>query len=95
MLKSKLFISAVAAVCCFSDLDAQVYSNEFLAIGVGARAHGMSGAITASTSDVYSTYWNPAGLTGIESPVQLGLMHAEWFAGVAKYDFLEIGRAHV
>ena len=67
---------------------AQSYSNEFLAIGVGARAHGMSGAITASTSDVYSTYWNPAGLTGIESPVQLGLMHAEWFAGVAKYDFL-------
>lgn len=67
---------------------AQSYSNEFLAIGVGAKAHGMSGAIVASTNDVYSSYWNPAGLTGIESPVQLGLMHAEWFAGVAKYDFL-------
>jgi hypothetical protein len=67
---------------------AQSYSNEFLAIGVGARAHGMSGAIVASTNDVYSSYWNPAGLTGIESPLQLGLMHAEWFAGVAKYDFL-------
>ena len=88
MLKSKLFISAVAAVCCFSDLDAQVYSNEFLAIGVGARAHGMSGAVTATTSDVFSTYWNPAGLTAIESQFQIGVMHAEWFAGVGKYDFL-------
>ncbi len=67
---------------------AQSYSNEFLAIGVGARAHGMSGAVVATTGDVYSSYWNPAGLSSIESPVQLGLMHAEWFAGVAKYDFL-------
>jgi hypothetical protein len=67
---------------------AQSYSNEFLAIGVGARAHGMSGAVTATTGDVYSSYWNPAGLSSIESPLQLGLMHAEWFAGVAKYDFL-------
>ncbi|MDZ7879405.1 MAG: PorV/PorQ family protein [Saprospiraceae bacterium] len=66
----------------------QSYSNEFLAIGVGARAHGMSGAVIASTGDVYSSYWNPAGLSSIESPLQLGLMHAEWFAGVAKYDFL-------
>jgi hypothetical protein len=67
---------------------AQSYSNEFLAIGVGARAHGMSGAVVATTGDVYASYWNPAGLSSIESPVQLGLMHAEWFAGVAKYDFL-------
>jgi hypothetical protein len=66
----------------------QSYSNEFLAIGVGARAHGMSGAVVATTGDVYSSYWNPAGLSSIESPLQLGLMHAEWFAGVAKYDFL-------
>ena len=48
----------------------------------------MSGALIASTNDVYSSYWNPAGLTGIESPLQLGLMHADWFAGVAKYDYL-------
>ena len=84
----RLITLTLATLVTYTIGHAQSYSNEFLAIGVGARAHGMSGAITATTSDVYSTYWNPAGLTGIESPVQLGLMHAEWFAGVAKYDFL-------
>ena len=67
---------------------AQKYSNEFLAIGVGARAQGMSGAVTATTNDIYSSYWNSAGLTNLESPFQIGVMHAEWFGGVAKYDFL-------
>lgn len=66
------------------------YSNEFLAIGVGARAHGMSGAVVATTNDVYSTYWNPAGLNSLEAPFQIGAMHAEWFGGVAKYDFVGV-----
>jgi Type IX secretion system protein PorV len=69
---------------------AQKYSNEFLAIGVGARAHGMSGAVVATSNDVFSSYWNPAGLNAIESPFQIGAMHAEWFGGVAKYDYLGV-----
>jgi hypothetical protein len=84
----KIIAATLATVLTFAIGQAQSYSNEFLAIGVGARAHGMSNALIASTNDVYSSYWNPAGLTGIESPLQLGLMHAEWFAGVAKYDYL-------
>lgn len=71
-----------------NQLISQTYSNEFLAIGVGARAHGMSGAVTATTNDLYSSYWNPAGLTQLEAPFQIGVMHAEWFGGVAKYDFI-------
>jgi hypothetical protein len=71
---------------------AQKYSNEFLAIGVGARAHGMSGAVIATSQDVFSSYWNPAGLTAIESPFQIGAMHAEWFGGIAKYDFMGIAK---
>ena len=84
----KIITTTLITVLAFAIGEAQSYSNEFLAIGVGARAHGMSGAVVATTGDVYSSYWNPAGLSSIESPVQLGLMHAEWFAGVAKYDFL-------
>ncbi len=88
MIKKIITITLLAAFG-FSIGKAQVvYSNDFLSIGVGARAHGMSGAVTATTGDVYSSYWNPAGLSSIEAPVQLGLMHSEWFAGVAKYDFL-------
>ncbi len=64
------------------------YSNEFLAIGVGARALGMGNAYVALTDDVTSGYWNPAGLTQMSSPYQIGLMHSEYFAGIAKYDYL-------
>ncbi len=63
------------------------YSNEFLQIGVGARSLGMGGAVISSTRNVYSGYWNPAGLIGIESNSQVSLMHAAYFAGIANYDY--------
>ncbi len=66
---------------------ARKYSNEFLAIGVGARALGMSNAYVTTVNDVTSGYWNPAGLTQISKDFQIGLMHAEYFAGIAKYDY--------
>ena len=68
------------------------YSNEFLAIGVGADALGMSNAVVAQTRGVNSGYWNPAGLTGTNKWLDVGLMHSEYFAGIAKYDYL--GLAH-
>jgi hypothetical protein len=63
------------------------YSNEFLAIGIGARALGMSNSVVSVVDDVTSGYWNPAGLTHINSNLQLGLMHSEYFAGIAKFDY--------
>lgn len=68
------------------------YSNEFLNIGVGARALGMSNSIVASTNDVTSGYWNPTGLLGLKD-LQVGLMHSEYFAGIAKYDYGAVGKA--
>ena len=61
------------------------YSNEFLNIGVDAAAFGMGRSVVASSADVNSIYWNPAGLVNIED-YQGSLMHAEYFAGIAKYD---------
>ncbi|MCF8299374.1 MAG: PorV/PorQ family protein [Saprospiraceae bacterium] len=66
------------------------YSNEFLALGVGARALGMSNSVVAITDDATSGYWNPAGLTLLKSDRQIALMHSEYFAGIAKYDFASI-----
>lgn len=66
---------------------AQKYSNEFLTIGVGARSFAMGQASVASTSDVTSGYWNPAGLEGMESKFDISLMHSEYYAGIAKYDY--------
>jgi hypothetical protein len=64
------------------------YSNEFLSIGVGARALGMGGAQVGAVRDVTAAYWNPAALTGIQHQYEFSLMHAEYFAGIAQYDYL-------
>ena len=55
-------------------------------IGVDAAALGMANAVTASTNDVNSGYWNPAGLIGVEDK-QISLMHASYFANIAQYDY--------
>lgn len=63
------------------------YSNEFLNIGVGARALGMSNSNITSVNDVTAGYWNPAGLADMRGQHQVALMHSEYFAGIAKYDY--------
>lgn len=67
------------------------YSNEFLNIGAGARGLAMGGAQIASAKDATAGYWNPAGLTGVKDNANVGLMHAEYFGGIAKYDYLSAG----
>lgn len=67
--------------------EARIFSNEFLSIGLGARAQGMGNSYVATTDDVYSIFWNPAGLAEIEEDIQIGYKHAEYFAGIANYDF--------
>lgn len=78
---------------CFSFFltNAQVapkYSNEFLSLGVGARGLAMSNTMVSLSNDVTAAYWNPAGLARMEKPYQLSAMHAEYFAGIAKYDYI-------
>ena len=64
-----------------------VHSNEFMYIGVGGRALGMSSGFVAIADDVTSGYWNPAGLINIESDIQVSLMHSQYFGGMANYDY--------
>lgn len=68
------------------------YSNEFLSLGVGADAFGMGNAVVANTDNANSIYWNPAGLTNVNKWLEASFMHSEYFAGIAKYDYL--GLAH-
>ncbi len=70
-----------------AQIRAPKYSNEFLRIGVGAAAAGMGNAQTGFVYDVTAGYWNPAALVSAPHHLQAALMHAEYFAGIAKYDY--------
>jgi hypothetical protein len=86
-MKRTLLFIFVFSLALGSFAQAPKYSNEFLAIGVGARSLGMANAQTGITNDVTAAYWNPAGLANQSSDMQIGLMHNEYFAGIAKYDY--------
>lgn len=66
------------------------YSNEFMNIGVDAAALAMSGSVTATSNDVNSGYWNPAGLVHLEDNA-LALMHSSYFANIANYNYIAFG----
>lgn len=64
------------------------YSNEFLNIGAGARGLGMGSTQVATAEDATAGYWNPAGLAWVTDNPSISLMHADYFAGIGKYDFI-------
>ena len=72
-MKNKAVLVTLILICT-STMFAQTvrkYSNEFLQIGVGARGLAMSNAQVATTADVYSNYYNPAGLVNIPNTFHL------------------------
>lgn len=86
MLKKFAFLFLLLPSLMFGQ--ARKYSNEFLNIGVDARAMGMSNSVIASVNDVTAGYWNPAGLAKVTKSWQAAAMHAEYFASIAQYDYL-------
>ncbi len=85
-LKKNLLFLTLLLCLSLSAQTTRKYSNEFLNIGVDAAAFGMANAVVASTGDVNSGYWNPAGLLKLEDK-QLSIMHASYFANIANYDY--------
>ncbi len=88
--RSYLILTAFSLLSISSFSQFRKYSNEFLNIGAGARGLAMGGAQIASVNDGTAGYWNPAGLVGVKDFTQINLMHAEYFAGIGKYDFASI-----
>ena len=78
----------ILSLSCFGQF--RKYSNEFLNIGAGARGLAMGSAQVASVEDGTAGYWNPAGLIGVKDNPNINLMHAEYFAGIGKYDYASI-----
>ena len=92
LLKSILIIFFAIAFCFEGQAQKKKFVNEFLNIGVGARSHAMFQAQVANSNDVTAAFWNPAGLSNIDAPLQVSAMHAEWFGGVANYDYLGLAK---
>ncbi len=86
-MKKSLFIITLCISTVASSQTVRKYSNEFMNIGVDAAALGRSNTVVASTKDVNSGYWNPAGLVALEDH-QVSFMHANYFANIAQYDYL-------
>ncbi len=87
MPKNILIIISLLVFVSSSFAQAPKYSNEFLSVGVGARSLAMANSSVASVNDVTAGYWNPSGLLNLEHNLNMGLMHAEYFAGIAKLDY--------
>ncbi len=90
-MKRLLIIPVLLLMALSAALAQSKYSNEFLSLGIGARGLAMANTMCAISDDVTAAYWNPAGLARMDKRYQLSLMHAEYFAGVAKYDYAGVG----
>ncbi len=90
-MKRKLLALALSGLF-FTSSKAQFrkYSNEFLNIGAGARGLAMGSAQVGSVNDGTAGYWNPAGLANVKDHGNVNVMHAEYFAGIGKYDYASI-----
>jgi len=64
-------ITACAALLCAAPAPARAAgeaSGDFLKFAPGPRGTGMGEAYTAVADDIYSSWWNPAGLASLEVP---------------------------
>jgi len=89
MNKYKLVIPFLLFLLSYLPAKSQrLYSNEFMAIGVGARSLAMGNASVANINNVTAAYWNPAGLVNNSNKLDIGLMHSSYFSGIANYDYI-------
>jgi hypothetical protein len=66
---------------------APVYSNDYLNIGIDAAGLSRGNSVVATISGVNAGYWNPAGIVNMATPFEISFMHANYFSGMANYDY--------
>lgn len=79
-------IALLYLLCGFGE----VYLNEFMEMGMGARALGLGNAFVGLVDDATAVYWNPAGLSKIKKN-ELFLMHSDDFSGQIKLNSGALG----
>jgi len=88
--KTHILIAIILLLSLNSYSQIVKYSNDFLTIGVSAKSIGMGNSSVASVNDATSGYINPAGLSKLSKKYEVNLMHSEYFAGIAKYDYMSV-----
>jgi long-subunit fatty acid transport protein len=91
LFKSLLFIFAfnigaaqAQILPSFGDSRTGGTGMQFLKIGPDARASAMGGAYVAIANDVAALYWNPAGITGVDTgKVNVQLSHTRYFGDIS------------
>ncbi|MBK7107351.1 MAG: PorV/PorQ family protein [Ignavibacteriae bacterium] len=86
-----LVILLMSANLIFSQVDQEITrvgttAAAVLKIAPGARSLGMGNAYVGVSDDIYSVYFNPAGITRAKGNSQVAFNHSEWLADV-NYDF--------
>lgn len=90
----RIFLIAIFSIFLNQYADSQIvkYSNEYLNIGIDAASLARGNAVVGSAEGVCAGYWNPAGLSGMQAKNEASIMHANYFSGLAQYDY--VGYAH-
>ena len=83
-------IAAVALLptCLPASGAAGVVAAPYLKLPMGARSTGMGEAFTGLADDTSALYYNPAGLTQIESTMA-NFMHIQGFSGI-NYEYVSL-----
>lgn len=76
-----LFILAQAVSAQAGSKQKGTSAANFLKIDPGARSASMAGTFTGMADDVFSLYYNPAGLTSLKNP-QMAASHLAYFQGI-------------
>ena len=90
---ARLLVAGVLAAALFlttqqaSAQSFRKYSNEFLGLGVGARALALGGAASTRAEDVTAGYWNPSLLVNSKYARDFTFMHNEYFLSSSNFDY--------
>lgn len=93
----KIVLSLIIFITCFyvnkssAQTDTEISrvgttAAAVLKIAPGSRALGMGSAYVAVSDDIYSTYYNPAGISRAIGNSQVAFNHSNWLADVS-YDY--------
>ena len=84
-MKKAVFL--LLMIITLSYLSAGRYTGDFMEIGSGVRALGLGGTFTAVANDGSAIYWNASGISQLKR-IEVGLMRAYLYGGLAYYDHL-------